>query len=89
MEERIYTINIRRGIIDKPRWNKSNYASKFVRNYLKKHMKVEEVKIDKSINEKIWQRGITNPIRKIRVKVTKEDDGTVKAELFEEKSENN
>lgn len=88
MEEKVYTINIRRGILDKPRWNRSKHAVSYVREYLKKHMKVDYVKIDNAISEKIWARSITKPLNKIRVKAIKDDEGIVKAVLWEETKEN-
>jgi large subunit ribosomal protein L31e len=47
-------------------------------------MKSEDVKIDKSINEKVWDRGSTKPPSKIRVRAMKMEDGQVQAELAEE-----
>ena len=51
-----------------------------------KHMKVEDVVIDSSINEKIWERGIQKIPSKIKVKATlveEDDERYVKAELAE------
>jgi Ribosomal protein L31e len=44
-------------------------------------MKSEEVKIDTDVSEAIWSRGITKPPRKIRVRMTKDEDGLVKISL--------
>jgi large subunit ribosomal protein L31e len=40
-------------------------------------MKSEEIVIDASVNEKIWERGIQKIPPKIKVKATKEEDGSV------------
>jgi large subunit ribosomal protein L31e len=85
-EERIYTIPLRKKIKTVPRWRRSEKAVKIVREFLSKHMKAEidKVKLDPSINEKIWERGSQKPPGKIRVRAVKFDDGVVEAELVEE-----
>ncbi len=82
MEERIYTINLRRGVLPSPKWKKSDDAIAFVRNFLKRHMKSDEIKIDSSISEYIWQHGNQRPPSKIRIKAVKDNDGKVTVSLF-------
>ena len=82
MEERVYTINVRRGVISSPRWKKSQDSVFFIRNFLKRHMKSEDVKIDNSISRSIWSKGNQNPPAKIRIKAVKDDEGMVTASLF-------
>src|SRR3972149_991734 len=73
--ERIYTIPL----IDArkvPRWKRAESAVRKVRIYLAKHLKtkLDDVKIDKTINEKLWERGSMKPPLKVR--------GTSLPELF-------
>ncbi|MDI6826263.1 MAG: 50S ribosomal protein L31e [Candidatus Aenigmarchaeota archaeon] len=85
MEERIYTINLRKAISKAPRWEKSKKSIAVVRNFLKRHMKGDEVKIGKSITEEIWNKGSQNPPRSIRIHAiqTEEDEKKIiKAELL-------
>jgi len=82
MQERIYTINLKYPTLKYARWKNSQKSSRVVREFLKKHMKTEQVKIGRSISEKIWKRGDQKPPSKIKIKAIKTDDGTVKAELF-------
>ncbi|MBU5688925.1 MAG: 60S ribosomal protein L31 [Candidatus Aenigmarchaeota archaeon] len=84
MAEMIFTINIRKSILEKPRWERSKYAVRAVRNFLKKKMKTDKIKLDNSISQAIWTRGATKPLNKIRVKVEKDEEGIVKASLIEE-----
>ncbi|RUM32998.1 MAG: 50S ribosomal protein L31e [Archaeoglobus sp.] len=81
--ERVYTIRLKHKMKKYPRWLRSKKAVKYVRNFLARHLKAEKdkVKIDSSINEKIWERGAQNPPSKIRIRVVKFDDGVVEAEL--------
>jgi large subunit ribosomal protein L31e len=83
LQEHIYIIPLR-DARRAPRWKRSNTAIKDIRKYLARHMKSEDVKIDKSINEKVWDRGSTKPPSKIRVRAMKMEDGQVQAELAEE-----
>lgn len=83
LKEQIYVIPLR-DVKRAPRWKRSNKAVKDIREFLVKHMKSEDVKLDRSINEKVWDRGSEKPPRKIRVRAMKFEDGQVQAELAEE-----
>ncbi len=81
-EERIYVIPLA-GAKSVQRYRRTNRAVKIVREFLVKHMKSEDVKIDKSLNEKLWKRGTRKPPTKVRVKAVRQDDGSVVASLAE------
>ncbi len=82
VKEQIYTIPLRE-IKERPRWKRAKLAVSVIRTYLTRHMKVEPemVKIDKTINEKVWERGCEKPPLFIRVRAAKFEDGEVQAEL--------
>lgn len=82
VKEQIYTIPLR-SVKEVPRWKRANRAVSAIREYLTKHMKAEPemVKIDKTINEKVWSRGNGKPPLSIRVRAAKFEDGEVQAEL--------
>ena len=73
VEERIYTINLRKDFIKVARWRRANRAIRFIKNFIKRHLKVEEVRIGKDLNEYVWYRSRENPPARVRVIVTKED----------------
>jgi len=83
--ERVYTIGLRQKMKKYPRWLRAKKAVKYVKNFLSRHMKaeLENIKIDSSINEKIWERGGKKVPARIRVRAVKFDDGIVEAELVE------
>jgi large subunit ribosomal protein L31e len=83
MEEQIYIIPLR-GVKRAPGWKRSNAAIKDIRKYLSRHMKSEDVKLDRTINERVWERGSSKPPSRIRVRAMKFEDGQVQAELAEE-----
>ncbi|KXS41425.1 MAG: 50S ribosomal protein L31e [Methanolobus sp. T82-4] len=80
--EQIYTIPLR-SVKEAPRWKRSTRAVKVVRDYLTRHMKVdpEMIKMDRTLNEKLWERGSEKPPLSIRVRAAKFEDGEVQAEL--------
>ena len=92
VEERIYTVPLGKAWVV-PKYRRAEKAITILRQFTLRHMKPEEVVIDPSVNEAIWARGIRNPPRKIRVKLSKDDDGIVTVTLAEtgkeEKQEEN
>lgn len=82
--ERIMVIPLRK-TKQAPRTRRANRAVKEVREYIVRHMRVDEDKvwIDASVNDKIWENGIRNPPHKITVKAVKFEDGLVEVSLSE------
>ena len=56
-----------------------------IREFAKKHMKSENVKIEEEISHLVWARGIRHPPRKIRVKITKDEGNVIVSKYQEEK----
>jgi large subunit ribosomal protein L31e len=85
LKEQIYTVPLRT-VKRAPRWKRSKTAMIDIRAYLVRHMKceAEEVKLDPSINERIWERGSEKPPSRIRIRAMKMEDGIVQADLVEE-----
>ncbi|MBI2666237.1 60S ribosomal protein L31 [Candidatus Woesearchaeota archaeon] len=80
--ERTYTVPLRKEYQKAPIYKRTKKAVAALRQFLQKHMKSEEVKLGKKLNEALWQRGITNPPHKVKVTATKNEKGEVFAELF-------
>lgn len=81
-EDRIYTVPLgkTRAV---PKYRRAEKAITILRQFTQRHMKPEEVIIDPTVNEAIWARGIKNPPRKIRVRLSKDDEGIVTITLAE------
>ncbi|MEM1624624.1 MAG: 50S ribosomal protein L31e [Candidatus Nezhaarchaeales archaeon] len=77
--ERQYTIPLRI-VLGTPRWRRAARAIRFVRTFVSRHMKSDDVKLDPKVSEIIWSRGAKKPPKKIKVKVVKYKDGSVKVE---------
>jgi large subunit ribosomal protein L31e len=80
--ERVYNVPLRREFLKSPKWKRTKKAVRVLREFLMKHMKSSDVKIGKYLNLELWKCGIKNPPHHVKVNVTKDDKGTVRAELF-------
>ncbi len=80
--ERVYTIPLR-DVKKVPRTKRSPKAVRYVKEFIKRHMKSDQIKLDFTVNEKIWERGIQKVPPKIKVKAIKDDDGSVMVTLAE------
>ncbi len=85
--ERVYVVPLRKGYMKVPKYKRAKKAVKTLKEFLAKHMKVEErdlnkVKIDIYLNNEIWFKGIKKPLNKVKVRA-KKIDGIVYAELAE------
>src|SRR4030065_2222159 len=97
VEERVYTIPLGKASVRPPK-KRAPRAIQLIRAFITKHMKLEirleeeeeegelpKLIISKEVNEKIWDKGIEKPPRKIRVRAAKDSDGNVTVYLAEEK----
>jgi len=80
--ERTYIIPLRKEWLKVPKYKRAKKAIRAIQQFLSKHMKSDNIKVRNNLNLKIWERGIKSPPHKIKISAVKEDDGTVKAELF-------
>ena len=95
VEERIYTIPLGKASVRPPK-KRAPRAIQLIRAFITKHMKLElrveeeeeegelpRLTISSEVNERIWDRGIEKPPRKIRVRAAKDSDGNVTIYLAE------
>src|ERR1044072_8870900 len=80
---RVYTINLGRAWLT-PQHKRTDRVINMVREFAEKHMKSDDIKLDQDLNRQIWSRGKTNPPRKVRVKMVKDEDGMVTVSLYED-----
>lgn len=81
--ERVYTIPLSRAWIA-ARHRRTKRAVNMIREFAEKHMKSSEIRIDTELNERLWNRGITSPPRKITVRMKRDEDGVVTISLPKE-----
>jgi large subunit ribosomal protein L31e len=72
--ERIMIVNLRK-VYDKPRTKRRSTATKMLREIIARHMKVnfDDVKIDNKVTKELYKHGSRKPLRKIKVKMTKDE----------------
>jgi len=82
--ERIYVVPLRK-VKHTPVSRAAQRAVKAVRNFIMRHMKVEDDKvwIDSSVNEALWSRGKYKIPSRIRIRAVKFDDGVVEVSMPE------
>jgi ribosomal protein L31E len=74
--ERVYTIPLGKVLLSQSQ-HRAVRAINMIREFARKHMKTQEIKIDEEVAHLIWSKGVRSPPRKIRVKLTKTDDGYI------------
>jgi large subunit ribosomal protein L31e len=80
--EREYTIPLREKIRPVPRYKKTPKAIKSIKEFIAKHMKIEnrdlnKVKLSTYLNQFMWARGIKNPPAKIKVKAIRKGENVL------------
>ncbi len=79
--ERIYNVPLRKRSSMAARYRRAAKASRVLREFLVKHMKSDDVKIGKYLNQAILEKGRKNIPHHVLVKAVKDKNGLVRAEL--------
>jgi large subunit ribosomal protein L31e len=81
-ESQVFTINLGRAWLT-PQYKRTDRVMNIIREFAKKHIKTDDVRIDQDLNRQVWKTGRSNPPRKIRVKIIKDEDGTAVISLYD------
>jgi len=84
--ERVYTVNLGKVLLS-PDNQRAKRAINMIKEFARHHMKTYTIKIDEEISHIIWARGVRSPPRKIRVKMTKTDEGYILVTPYEDEVE--
>jgi large subunit ribosomal protein L31e len=84
--ERVYTVPLGKVLLSQSQ-HRAVRAINMIREFARKHMKTQEIKIDEEVAHLIWSKGVRSPPRKIRVKMTKTDDGYILVTNYEDDAE--
>lgn len=76
VEEKFYTVNLR-DLWTAPKDKRAPKAVRTLREFVKRHMKVDDVKVSNEINQEIWARSIQKPPRKLKIRAVKDKEGQV------------
>lgn len=80
VEERVFVIPLRK-VRYVRRWKRAQKAVRIVKEFVRRHMKVDNVKLTQEVNETLWMRGAKKPPLKIKVKALKDKDGNVEVRI--------
>jgi len=84
--ERVYTINLGKVKLSQSQ-HRAVRAINMIKEFARHHMKVEQIKIEEELAHQIWARGVRNPPRKIRVRMSKTDEGFILVSQYDEEAE--
>ena len=84
--ERVYTINLGKVLLS-PDNQRAKRAVNMIKEFARHHMKIEQVKLEEDVSHLLWSKGIKHPPRKIRVRMTKTDEGYVLISIYEGEEE--
>jgi len=84
--ERVYTVNLGKVLLS-PNNQRAKRAVNVIKEFARHHLKIEQVKIEEDVSHLLWARGIKHPPRKIRVLMTKTDEGYVLVSKYEGEEE--
>ena len=84
--ERVYTINLGKVKLSQSQ-HRAVRAINMIREFARHHMKVETIKIEEELAQQIWSKGVRSPPRKIRVRMTKTDEGFILVSRYDEEVE--
>jgi large subunit ribosomal protein L31e len=83
-EQKIMMVNMRRGIEKVPPYKRAAAGAKYLKAFVKRHMKAEDVKLSQDVNNEIFSRGMKDPRVKIRVMCSKDDKKIVTVNLVKQ-----
>ena len=84
--ERVYTIPLGKVKLSQSQ-HRAVRAINMIREFAQHHMKVETIKIDEELARDMWARGVRNPPRKVRVRMSKTDEGYILVSKYDEEVE--
>lgn len=79
----VYTINLGKAWLT-PQYRRTDRVINMIKEFAKRHMKNENIKIDQELNREIWKNGKTNPPRKVRVRMSLDDNVVLVSSYQEE-----
>ncbi len=84
--ERVYTIPLGKVKLSQSQ-HRAVRAINMIKEFARHHMKVENIKIEEDLAKQIWARGVRRPPRKVRVRMSKTDEGFILVSQYDEETE--
>ena len=80
-EEKTVVFNLRKELLKCPRTSRSKDAILILKRRAARFSSNGEVKVGQDVSEKIWSRGLEHTPTRLRLKVKRQDDGSVSLEM--------
>jgi large subunit ribosomal protein L31e len=84
--ERVYTIPLGKVKLSQSQ-HRAVRAINMIREFAQHHMKVETIKIEEELAHEVWAKGVRNPPRKVRVRMSKTEEGHILVSRYDEDAE--
>ncbi|MSV33730.1 MAG: 50S ribosomal protein L31 [Nitrosarchaeum sp.] len=84
--ERVYTINLGKVLLSVDT-HRAPRAINMIREFARHHMKTADIRIEEDLAHQIWSKGVRSPPRKIRVRMSKTDEGYVLVSPYTDEKE--
>jgi large subunit ribosomal protein L31e len=69
----VFTINLSKAWLT-PQYRRTDRVINMIKEFAKRHMKNENIKIDQELNKEIWKQGKSHPPRQVRVRMSLDDN---------------
>jgi len=84
--ERVYTINLGKALLSVDT-HRAPRAINMIKEFARHHMKTGEIRIEEDLAHQVWSKGVRSPPRKIRVRMSKTDEGYVLVSPYTDEKE--
>ncbi|MGI0056116.1 MAG: 50S ribosomal protein L31e, partial [Nitrosarchaeum sp.] len=84
--ERVYTINLGKVLLSVDT-HRAPRAINMIKEFARHHMKTEDIRIEEDLAHQVWSKGVRSPPRKIRVRMSKTDEGYVLVSPYTDEKE--
>ncbi len=84
--ERVYTINLGKALLSVDT-HRAPRAINMIKEFARHHMKTADIRIEEDLAHQIWSKGVRSPPRKIRVRMSKTDEGYVLVSPYADEKE--
>ena len=84
--ERVYTINLGKVLLSVDT-HRAPRAINMIKEFARHHMKTGDIRIEEDLAHQVWSKGVRSPPRKIRVRMSKTDEGYVLVSPYTDEKE--
>ena len=84
--DRVYTIPLGKVLLS-PDNQRAKRAINMIKEFARRHMKIDDVRIDEEVAQLVWARGMRRPPRKIRVRMERTEEKHILITRYDERDD--